>query len=169
MIMEDKGADLVTAFDTAYTNNRIRMLKILFSRLPAAQQPPVALCIRYLELQYVWRLKSVPAAACPSDHQRLSADFFSGDPSGSIDLLNELLPYGTPSERARIEGMKSMLANLGRMKEMMETIQLMKELFPEGFGGDDESPADLLSGMAGISGMDMSALFSMFGKENGNE
>lgn len=59
-----------------------------------------------------------------------------------------------------------MLQNLSKMKEMMEMMEMLKEMFPDGFGGDADNPMDLFSGMAGASGMDMSALFNMFGKED---
>ena len=43
---------------------------------------------------------------------------------------------------------------------------MMKEMFPEGFGGDADNPMDVLSGMSGMNGMDLSAMFDLFGKEN---
>lgn len=161
--MEDKGTCLISAFDAAFTTNRIQMLKILFSWIPPEQQGIFAIYIKYLELQHAWRLRSLPPTVCAQNAGKLSVDFFSGDQTGTLELLDELLPYGNQAERGRIEGMKSMLSNLSRMKDMMEMMQMMKELFPEGFGGDNA--ADLLSGMTGMPGADMSALFSMFGKE----
>lgn len=164
--MEGKGAELVNAFDAAYTNDRIRMLKILFSRLPAAGQRPLALCIRYLELQHVLRLRSVsqPFAqgqpdASPSSGALFSDGLFSGDTSEALELLDELLPYAASAERARIEDLKNMLSGMEKMRETVEMMQMMKELFPEGFSGDGEAPADLLSGMAGMVGMDLSDFF----------
>ena len=56
-----------------------------------------------------------------------------------------------------------MLINIGRMKEMMDMIQMMQEMFPDGFGNGGENPDDILSGLAGMNGMDMSSLFQMFG------
>uniref|UniRef100_UPI004055B9E4 hypothetical protein n=1 Tax=Acetatifactor sp. TaxID=1872090 RepID=UPI004055B9E4 len=56
----------------------------------------------------------------------------------------------------------NMYQNFENMQEMMQTIQMMKDMFPEGenpLGGDASS---LFSGLSGGSGMDMSQLFEMF-------
>lgn len=163
---EEKGTNPVAAFDSLLTTNKIQMLKVLLTWLPPAQQGGFAVYIKFLELQYTLSLLHNHPEIRFSGSRQLSADFFSGDNSDTIELLNELLPFSSPSERAKIEGMKNMLQNLSKMKEMMEMMEMLKEMFPDGFGGDADNPMDLFSGMAGASGMDMSALFNMFGKED---
>ena len=44
-----------------------------------------------------------------------------------------------------------------------EMMEMMKEMFPEGFGSAGENSMDFFSGMAGMP--DMSSVFEMFGKE----
>ena len=88
----------------------------------------------------------------------MSADFFQGDNSDTVELLDELLPFSGSRERARIENMKNMILNFKKMQEMMEMIKMMQELFPEGMGGDN--PMDLFSGM---SDPGLSSIFEMFG------
>ena len=88
----------------------------------------------------------------------MSADFFQGDNSDTVELLDELLPFSGPKERTRIENMKNMILNFKKMQEMMEMIKMMQELFPEGMGGDN--PMDLFAGM---SDPGLSSIFEMFG------
>lgn len=164
--MEEKGTSPVAAFDSLFTTNRIQMLKVLLAWIPPSQQGMFAVYIKFLELQHTLTLLRRPGALF-SGNKRLSADFFSGDNSDTIELLDELLPYSSQAERSKIDNMKNMLQNMGRMKEMMEMAEMMKEMFPEGFGSGDNpmgmpsmdgmSPMDILSGIAGMSGMDMSA------------
>lgn len=152
--MEEKRTSPVTAFDSLFTTGKIQMLKVLAAWLPPSQQGMLVLYIKLLELEYAFSLLRRPEKL-PIKSRYLSADFLSGDNSDALALLDELLPYGSPAERSRIEGMKSMLQNLGKIKEMMEMAEMMKEMFPEGFGGG-EDPTDILSGLAALSGMDMS-------------
>lgn len=163
--MEEKGTSLIAAFDSLFTNNRIQMLKVLLSWLPPSQQGGFAIYIKFLELQYTFTLLRRHPETRFAGSKQLSADFFSGDNADTIELLDELLPFSSPDERVKIEGMKNMLQSMSKMKEMMEMMEMLKEMFPEGFGGDADNPMDLFSTMAGMSGMDMSAVFDMFGKE----
>lgn len=166
--MEEKGTSPVTAFDSLFTTNKIQMLKVLLAWIPPSQQGMFAVYIKFLELQHALTLLRRPGTLF-ANSRHLSADFFSGDNSDTIELLDELLPYSSQAERSRIDNMKNMLQNMGRMKEMMEMAEMMKEMFPDGFGGsenpmgmpplDGMSPLDILANMAGMSGMDMSAAF----------
>lgn len=164
--MEEKGAGLIAAFDSLYTTNRIQMLKVLLTRLPTASQGRFAIYIKFLELQYAISLLRQHPTTRFAAGKPLSADLFSGDTADTVELLDELLPFSGPAERMRIENMKNMLQSMAKIKEMMEMMEMMKEMFPEGFGGDADNPMDILSGMAGMNGMDLSAMFDMFGKED---
>lgn len=164
--MEGKNTGSVSAFESLFTTGRIQMLKVIASWLPPSRQAGFAVCIRLMELQYSFSLLQNPPRALSSSAGRLSADFFSGDNAEAMELLDELLPYGSSEEQKRIRDIKNMLQNFAKMKEMMSMIEMLKELFPEGFGTDGDNPGDILSGLAGMSGMDMSSIFEMMGKEN---
>lgn len=155
--MEEKGASPVTAFDSRFTTNKIQMLKVLMAWIPPSQQGMFAVYIKFLEFQYTASLLGTPRARI-GDGRRLSADFFSGDNSDTIELLDELLPYSSPAEHSRIEGMKNMLQSMGKMKEFMEMAEMIKDMFPDGFGDGADNPMDILSGMAGMPGMDLSSI-----------
>lgn len=163
--MEEQGSKAISAFDSLFTTNRIQMLKILLPRLAPGQQGAFAVYIKLMELQYTLNLlHSHPDTRLLGNYKQLSADFFQGDNGETIELLDELLPFGDSKERIKIENMKRMIANMKKMQEMMEMIQMVQELFPEGTGTDN--PMDLFQGMqnmSGMSGMDISSLFQMFG------
>ncbi len=159
--MEEPNSKSIAAFDSLFTNNRIQMLKILLPWFAPAQQGGFAVYIKLLELQYTFALlRRHSGLRFLENGKRLSSDFFQGDNTDTIALLDELLPFSGPKERTKIDGMKSMLANLQKMQEMMEMMQMMQELFPEGMGGD--SPLDMFSNMPD---MDLSSLFQMFGND----
>lgn len=167
--MEEKGTSPVSAFDSLFTTNKIQMLKVLLAWIPPSQQGMFAVYIKFLELQHALTLLHRPGTLFVNS-RHLSADFFSGDNSDTIELLDELLPYSSQAERSKIDNMKSMLQNMGRIKEMMEMAEMMKEMFPDGFGGGENpmgmTPMDILSNMAGMSGMDMSDMAAAFDSDS---
>ena len=85
--MEEKGTSPVTAFDSLFTTNKIQMLKVLLAWIPPSQQNMFAVYIKFLELQHALTLLHRPGALFPNS-RRLSADFFSGDNSDTIELLD---------------------------------------------------------------------------------
>ena len=157
--MEEQNSKTITAFDSLFTTNRIQMLKILLPRLAPEHQNGFAVYIKLLELQYTLSfLRRHPGMRLMGGGKQLSADFFQGDNSDTFELLDEMLPFSGPQERARIENIKNIIANLKKMQEMMEMIQMFQELFPEGMGGDN--PMDMFAGM---SDSGLSSIFQMFG------
>ena len=76
------------------------------------------------------------------------------------ELLEELLPFGSPAEKEKILFFKNILSQFQQMQQMMEMMDMMKELFPE--GTQSGNPSDLFSSLSGMEGMDFSALFQMF-------
>lgn len=157
------------------------MLKILISLFPFSQQKGLAVCIRFLELQYTLSHQSLQDSGISSVSDRIPIDLNSGNNEAVLTLLDELLPFCSTSEYQRVLQMKEMLINFSRMKEMMEMLQMMKEFFPEGFGADNCSestnPSDILSFLGGLSGMNFSDwnfnelgdLINLFGKDNNND
>ncbi len=157
--MEEQNSKTIAAFDSLFTTSRIQMLKILLPRLAPRQQSGFAVYIKLLELQYAFSLlRSHPGMRLMGSGKQLSADFFHGDNSDTLELLDEMLPFSGPEEHARIENIKNMIVNLKKMQEMMEMIQMLQELFPEGMGGDN--PMDMFSGM---SDSGLASIFQMFG------
>lgn len=168
--MEEKGTELIHAFDSLFTTNKIQMLKILLSRLSPSSQGSLAVYIKFLELQYtISFFRAHPSVKLPGQKKPLSLNLMDSDNTDTVELLDELLPFSSPDERKKIQTLKSMLSNMSHMKEMMDMIQMMQELFPDGFEGAGANPADLLSGLSGMGNMDMSSLFQMFGENKENK
>ncbi len=127
--MEEKGADKVTAFDTLFTTNQIQMMKVLLPYFDAPSQRMLAVYIKFLELQYTLSfLKKHPGSSLFEPCKREDIN-----PSGICD---EILPFCGPSEKEKIQNAKKMFENFSNMQEMMQTVQMMQELFPEGEASD---------------------------------
>lgn len=158
--MEEKGRETITAFDTAFTTNRIQMMKVFLSYLAPELQSGLAVYIKFSELKYVMQLaRQFPGrptlqgrSTVLSFKSLMDGSLFEKDQAGVLELLDELLPFSSPNERSRIQNLKNMLINLSRMREMMDMMDMMKELFPEGMGDSNGNFGDMFSAMAGMSG-----------------
>lgn len=169
--MEDKGRETITTFDTLLTTNRLQMMKVLLSYLAPEQQGSLAVYIKFSELQYALQLlKRSPPQPIFRGHRTiltfqslLGGNLLENDFSGVLELLEELLPFSGPQERARIQNIRNFLSGMSQMREMMEMMEMMRELYPEGMGGADNMTD--MSGMgdmfSAMSGMDPNALMQM--------
>lgn len=132
---EQKPTDIIQTFDSLFTNNKLQMYKILLPCFEPAGQQVLSLHIKYMELQYtIQYFKQHPYVFPPEE-------------PNTEQLCANILPYCTPSEKRQLEQIKEMLANFKNMQEMFETINMMQEMFPEGFSfGDSENgmPADMM-------------------------
>lgn len=148
--MDERDTDKVTAFDTLFTTNQIQMYKILLSYLPTSFQKTMAVYIKLSELIYtIFFFRKHPKAILPG-----SCKDAPDETDGFSQICEELLPYMTPGEQENMKHIKDTLKNLKNMQDMMEMMQIMKELFPEG-EGVGRNPADILSSIGSIPGMDM--------------
>ena len=163
--MEDRGRETITTFDALLTTNHIQMMKVLLSYLTPEQQNGLAVYIKFSELQYALRLlQKTPRQpiirgyrTILSPQSLLDGSFLQRDNSDILELLDELMPFGGPKERARLQNIRNLLTSINQMRQMMDMMEMMKELFPEGMGsgdsGDFSSFASIFSDMAGMSSM----------------
>lgn len=136
--MEEKGIDKAAAFDTLFTTNRIRILKTLAYYVDPQLLRGLAVYIRYLELQYALFL-----------FRRHPETIFAGAAPFSADALcRDLMPLCDPSQQKSLQGFCNTMEQITHLQEMMETLQVMQELFPD-------SATDL-------SSMDFSTLSDLF-------
>lgn len=155
MDMKDRASGKVDTFDTMFTNNHIQMLKILLPYLELSHQKNLAIYIKYLELQYTLAFfKSFP-------NLRLSP-LQKSDVPDLEQLCDEFSPYLSSTEKKRFDGMRQMYQTFANFQDMMEMIQMMKELFPESEGGFSPDMLSSLGSMTGMENTDLSQLFSMF-------
>lgn len=163
--MEDKGRETITTFDALLTTNHIQMMKVLLSYLAPEQQKGLAVYIKFSELQYALRLlRNTPGQpiirgyrTILSPQSLLDGSLLEGDNSGILELLDELMPFSGPQERARLQNIRNLLTSISQMRQMMDMMEMMRELFPEGMGGGDSgdfsSFASMFSDMGGMSDM----------------
>lgn len=144
--MELKEHDKIIAFDTLFTNNRIQMLKIIMPYFDASMQKNFAVYIKFMELQYtIAFFQSNPVLPFPHDSE------FEFD-----RMFKDMIPYCSPTDRSRMEQYTNMFSMMKNYKDMMETVSMMKDMFPEGEGGFNP---EMLSG---ILGNDAAQMFDMF-------
>ena len=122
---EKKTTDKIQVFDSIYTTNHIQMYKLLLPYFQPQMQKKLAIYIKLSELQYTLSYFHTHPYACQPKQPVPDTEC----------LCKELLPYCTPDENA---------------KEMMETMEMIKEMCPDGmpFGnGSDDMPdiAQILS------------------------
>ena len=111
--MEEQNSNAIAAFDSLFTTNQIQMLKILLPRLAPEHQGGFAVYIKLLELQYAFTfLRRHMGTRLFGNVKQLSADFFQGDNTDTVELLDELLPFSGPKERSRIENMKNIVVTM---------------------------------------------------------
>lgn len=157
--MDREAQDKVMAFDALFTTNHIQILKVFMTYLEPRIQKNIAFYIKLMELQYTLSFfRMYPDASMTDLHQE---ETFSPE-----KLLNEILPYCTPSEQENLTNIKNTLQSFTNMQEMMQMLQSIKELFPEGespfsgeglFSGD---ASDILSHLTGAGGNDGGMDFS---------
>lgn len=150
--MADENSDKITAFDTLFTTNHTRMCKILLSHLDPHMQRVFAVYIKLSELMYtISFFKIHPNAGCDLCSQSKdpvsSGDNAEKDFSKSVGILQEILPYSSPVEQTRIKEIINMLEQFKNMQDMLEMIQMMKELFPDADEGMSGGMSDILSGI----------------------
>jgi len=150
--MMDNSTDKILAFDTLFTTNHIQIMKILLNYVEPSQQKTMAVYIKFMELQYtISFFRKHPHSALPHSSKETSFN--------ASKLLEEIIPLCSPSEQEKFHQIKNMMGTYENMQEMMETMQMMKDLFPEGEGPLGMDPSTLFSGNGG---MDLSQMFEMF-------
>lgn len=186
--MDKKEHDKITAFDTLFTTNHIQILKIVMSWLDNRMQKKLAVYIKFLELQYTlsW-FSSHPFELCGCSIQK---EEFSVP-----KLCSEILPYCTSEEKQKVEQIAGMFRSMEMYREMSQTFEMMKDIFPEGFGdsffsdksneensnagADSDGGTQQDGGTFGSRGMldmlmnmlspEQKAMFEMFGGDNSHE
>lgn len=142
---EQPKPDKIQAFDTLFTNNHIQVYKILLPYFEPPMQKQLAVFIKYMEFQYTLSFfQNHPYACTPKE---------TAPDSGA--LCREILPFCSASEKEQIKKMMDLFSTMKNAREMMETVSMMKEMFPEGFS----------FGESGDFSPDIMQMFQMFGNK----
>lgn len=182
--MEDIRPNSVVCFDNRYTNNQISKFKVLLHFLAPSMQDKFAIYIKFMELQYTLRFfgsftsysNTLSSPACCSYNNTFSDTTDTSSSTNAykeeldLDLLcEELFPYCEPYEKEKIVQLRSTFQTMQNLRSMMEMMDTLKELFPEGMGSGDGQGGfnpEILAAMSSMFGggdMDLSAMAGMFG------
>ena len=139
--MDDNRIDKAAAFDTLFTNNRIQILKILAYYMDPRLLKGLAVYIKLSELQYTLALfrrhpETSLCTAPPSAKENIAGE-----------LCSDLMPLCDEKQKASLQQITQMMDNIHNFQEMMEMVQTMQELFPEGFSDLSGMDPSLLSGL----------------------
>lgn len=150
--MAEENSDNITAFDTLFTTNHIRMCKVMLPHLDPHIQRVFAVYIKLSELLYTMSyFKMHPDKGCGLSSQSAgrspAGDGSEQNLSMSAGILQEILPYASPAEQIRIKEIINMMEQFKNMQDMLEMLQMMKELFPESGDGMSGGMSDILSGL----------------------
>lgn len=149
--MSESKQDKVAIFDTLFTTNHIRRLKVLVTYLESSMQKNMAVYIKFLELQYTMNFfRAHPYATITPSSADNSSDY--------TQIFGELIPYCDAAQRSQMENMQNMLQTFVNLQEMMEMVNMMKDIFPEG----DNPLGSMFGNMDPASMPDMSQMFDMF-------
>lgn len=126
----------INSFDSLFTTDHIRMLKILLSYMKPPLQGKMAVYIRFLELSYIMRFFSQNPYAgwSPSGLSLFAAS--ASDPlsfSDISDLMDEILPFCDFTEREDIQSLKNTFQSVENLQQTMEMFRMMQELMPDFF------------------------------------
>ena len=162
--MDSKHSDRVMAFDALFTTNHIQMLKLLLSYMEPSVQGRLAVYIKFLELQHTLQLvQKHPAASIPLCSELARPE------SGLTGLLDEMIPFCSPSERENLQNIRNLYRNWENMQEMMQMFEVLQEISPELFSGGGMSgntenngesggAPDFLNMLSGLGGADMAQM-----------
>lgn len=141
--MEDENKDTITAFDTLFTTDHIKMYKVLLPHLNKQLQQKISMYIKFAELKYTMSFWAkhpdtgiMPPASFSSCEEAPYPDSADSSPnSNPLLLLKKILPYTTPSEHEQIIQILNLTEQLKNMQDMLEMVRAMQEIMP-GDGSD---------------------------------
>lgn len=139
--MDDKRIDKAAAFDTLFTSNRIQILKILAYYMDPRLLKGLAVYIKMSELQYTLTLfrRHPETSLCIAPS--------SANEETATELCNDLMPLCDETQKSALRQITQMMDNIHNFQEMMEMVQTMQELFPEGFSDLSGMDPSMLSGL----------------------
>ncbi len=139
--MDDKRIDKAAAFDTLFTSNRIQILKILAYYMDPRLLKGLAVYIKMSELQYTLALfrRHPETSLCIAPS--------SANEATATELCNDLMPLCDEAQQASLKQITQMMDNIHNFQEMMEMVQTMQDLFPEGFSDFSGMDPSMLSGL----------------------
>lgn len=115
-------SDKVTAFDTLFTTNHMRICKILLPHMDRNMQKVFSIYIKLSELSYtITYFKHHPNADMHTDS---NVDSF-------IKICEEIMPYSTAEEKDKLSKISSLFGQIKNIQEMYEMYQMFSDMMPD--------------------------------------
>lgn len=159
--------DAILAFDTLYTTNHMKILKLLLPYLESEHQKKLAVFIKWQELMFTMNFFKKYSASL----------YYSGfTRKKNLDLkvlLPLLTPYCSPVEKTTLSGF-AQIQNMMHMMEEMQQYMPMIQQFMASMSGEEnifDGMGDLGNGnmmdmLKNMMSEEQQAMFSMFAEDN---
>lgn len=159
----DDVSDAILAFDTLYTNNHMKILKMLLPYVDSKHQKLLALYIKWQEFTFTMNFFKQYSI------NLYSSNFTNKKTLDISNIISLVLPYCTEKER-------QLLSQFSQMQNMMQMMEGIQEYLPfiqqfMSSGSENGNPLGGIGNMDNINVMDMMknmlseeqmAMFSMF-------
>lgn len=167
----EENTEAILAFDTLYTTNHMKILKLLIPYLETEYQKKLAVFIKLQELMFTLNFFRQYSASL------YSPDFKQGKKMDLNTLIPLLIPYCNEAEK-NIISQFSQIQNMMNMMEQMQVYMPMIQQLISSMSGDDTNPDGMNQNGLDLGGnnlMDMlknmmseeqQAMFTMFMDEN---
>ena len=167
----EENTEAILAFDTLYTTNHMKILKLLIPYLETEHQKKLAVFIKLQELMFTLNFFRQYSASL------YSPDFKQGKKMDLNTLIPLLIPYCNEAEK-NIISQFSQIQNMMNMMEQMQVYMPMIQQLISSMSGDDTNPDSMNQNGLDLGGnnlMDMlknmmseeqQAMFTMFMDEN---
>ena len=158
--------DAILAFDTLYTTNHMKILKLLLPYLEIETQKKLAVFIKWQELLFTLKFLKQYSASL------YSPDFKTKKELDLMTLLPILTPYCSESEKSILSQFSQMQNMMHMMEEMQQYMPMIQQLMSSMSGGNemggmlgsgDNNMMDMLKNMMSE---EQQAMFSMFMDSN---
>lgn len=152
--MDSKETDKILAFDTLFTTNHIKILKVLFSYLDSKMKKQLAVYIKYMEFQFTLQYFNKNPYGI--------GGFESSDENKDYSvLIKEIIPYCTKDEQQKMEQFSQMFQAMKMYQDMSQTMSMASELFPDmGNMAEGGFSPEILSSLFGADTSNMMDLFA---------
>ena len=167
----EEMTEAILAFDTLYTTNHMKILKLLIPYLESKYQKKLAVFIKWQELMFTMNF-----------FKKYSVSLYNSDFSQNKKLdLNTLIPLLSPYCNENEKVIISQFSQLQNMMNMMEQLQIympMIQQFMSSISNDDTNPIgmgangidlgenNLMDMLKNMMSEEQQAMFSMFMSEN---
>lgn len=153
----EEATESIMAFDTLYTTNHMKILKLLIPYLNTEFQHKLAVYIKWQELIFTLNMSQnacFSSGLCQLKKKQEDTIF---------SLLPSLLPYCTEKEKAQLSTFSNMLNIMNSFSQMKEYMPLIQSFLSQMQGGEqmagDNNMLDMLKNMMSEEQL---GLFSMF-------